>query len=425
MKKNVSYSIITKYMLKEFLPTFIVAFLFFFIIFVINHVLYYIKPLFEKNIPLDLIGMMFVTAFPLFTILSLPFGMMLATLMTMGRFSTDNEIVAFRALGFSIMKIFGPVFLCGAVVSILSFIVYDWIYPISMSEQRYTIRKISQIKPTIDFKSKKIKKYGEKTLFTDIVKDTSIEGLIIIDGENQDRIITAKEAIISNSETRRGSIELKMNGTMIQFDNVDRPGEFNYGYSDSIFYYIDYLDFEKGSSGTSSSERRTYEILEQVRKYRGKFAEDMNVKYKEYINIYENTNNVKNNRKNFANNNKYTEKLYQIDNNIETMIKSDYKKYKDKSLNNHLIDLYNKFALPLACIIFAIFAAPIGIFSRRAGFSIGFVVGVFLCAIYWFAYYGSRILGVKRILTPFIAMFGPNIFFLIVGLFFLIKRLRE
>ncbi len=412
-------------MLKEFLPTFIVAFLFFFIIFVINHVLYYIKPLFEKNIPLDLIGMMFVTAFPLFTILSLPFGMMLATLMTMGRFSTDNEIVAFRALGFSIMKIFGPVFLCGAVVSILSFIVYDWIYPISMSEQRYTIRKISQIKPTIDFKSKKIKKYGEKTLFTDIVKDTSIEGLIIIDGENQDRIITAKEAIISNSETRRGSIELKMNGTMIQFDNVDRPGEFNYGYSDSIFYYIDYLDFEKGSSGTSSSERRTYEILEQVRKYRGKFAEDMNVKYKEYINIYENTNNVKNNRKNFANNNKYTEKLYQIDNNIETMIKSDYKKYKDKSLNNHLIDLYNKFALPLACIIFAIFAAPIGIFSRRAGFSIGFVVGVFLCAIYWFAYYGSRILGVKRILTPFIAMFGPNIFFLIVGLFFLIKRLRE
>lgn len=412
-------------MLKEFLPTFIVAFLFFFIIFVINHVLYYIKPLFEKNIPLDLIGMMFVTAFPLFTILSLPFGMMLATLMTMGRFSTDNEIVAFRALGFSIMKIFGPVFLCGAVVSILSFIVYDWIYPISMSEQRYTIRKISQIKPTIDFKSKKIKKYGEKTLFTDIVKDTSIEGLIIIDGENQDRIITAKEAIISNSETRRGSIELKMNGTMIQFDNVDRPGEFNYGYSDSIFYYIDYLDFEKGSSGTSSSERRTYEILEQVRKYRGKFAEDMNVKYKEYINIYENTNNVKNNRKNFANNNKYTEKLYQIDNNIETMIKSDYKKYKDKSLNNHLIDLYNKFALPLACIIFAIFAAPIGIFSRRAGFSIGFVLGVFLCAIYWFSYYGSRILGVKRILSPFIAMFGPNIFFLIVGLFFLIKRLRE
>jgi len=398
MKKNVSYSIVTKYILKEFLPTFIVAFLFFFIIFVINHVLYYIKPLFEKNIPLDLIGMMFVTAFPLFTILSLPFGMMLATLMTMGRFSTDNEIVAFRALGFNIMRVFGPIFICGAIVSILSFIVYDWIYPISMSEQRYTIRKISQIKPTIDFKSKKIKKYGEKTLFTDIVKDTSIEGLIIIDGENQDRIITAKEAIISNSETRKGSIELKMNGTMIQFDNVDRPGEFNFGYSDSIFYYIDYLDFEKSASGISSSERRTYEILEQVKKYKGKFAEDRNVKHKEYVNIYENTNNIKNNSKNFVNNNKYTEKLYQIDNNIETMIKSDYKKYRDKSLNNHLIDLYNKFALPLACIIFAIFAAPIGIFSRRAGFSIGFVVGVFLCAIYWFAYYGSRILGIKKYL---------------------------
>ena len=116
---------VTKYILKEYLPTFFVACLFFFIIFVINHILYYIKPLFEKAIPLDIIGMMFVTAFPLFTILSLPFGVMLATLMTMGRFSTDNEIVAFRSLGFNIMKIFRPIFITGALVSIFAIWIYD------------------------------------------------------------------------------------------------------------------------------------------------------------------------------------------------------------------------------------------------------------------------------------------------------------
>lgn len=414
---------VTKYILKEYLPTFFVAFLFFFIIFVINHILYYIKPLFEKAIPLDIIGMMFVTAFPLFTILSLPFGVMLATLMTMGRFSTDNEIVAFRSLGFNIMKIFRPIFITGALVSIFAIWIYDSVYPRSSIKQRETLRKISQIKPTIDFKSKMIKKYSEKTLFTDEVKDTSINGLIIIDGENQDRIITAKSAEITSPEDRSGTIELKMNNTMIQLENKDRPNEFNYGYSDNTYYYINYFNFNK-SVIDDANFLRTYEIFQRVLRHHNQYTKEVDKKFQRQIRAKESARNI------YSLSHKYTSssihnKMNELDNQLDSVINNNPKKQDKAMLNNYKVDLYNKFALPLACFIFAIFAAPIGIFSKRAGFSIGFILGVFLCAFYWFAYYGGQILGRKSIMMPFFAMFGPNLIFLIIGVICLIQRLRE
>ncbi len=414
---------VTKYILREYLPTFFVAFLFFFIIFVINHILYYIKPLFEKDIPLDIIGMMFVTAFPLFIILSLPFGVMLSTLMTMGRFSTDNEVVAFRSLGFNIMKIFGPIFITGALISVLSLWIYDSIYPKSTIKQRETIRKISQIKPTIDFKSKMIKKYGEKTLFTDIVNDTSISGLIIIDGENQDRIISAKFAEITSPENRNGTIELKMTHTMLQMENKDRPNEFNYGYSDNTFYYINYFNFNK-SNFDDSNFLRTYEIFQRVLKHNNLYIKDVIVRKQRQIKALEGSRFIE--LLSYRNSSSMmTNRLNEIDTNIDVIVRNDPRKYDKDMLNNYKVDLYNKFVLPLACFIFAVFAAPIGIYSKRAGFSVGFVIGVFLCAFYWFAYYGGQILGRKNVVIPFLAMFGPNLAFLIIGVICLIQRLRE
>jgi len=90
-----------------------------------------------------------------------------------------------------------------------------------------------------------------------------------------------------------------------------------------------------------------------------------------------------------------------------------------------LIRLYQKFANPIACLIFAIFAAPIGVYSRRAGFSIGFIVGLFLSAIYWFSFFGLMILSFKFILKPFLSSFLPNLIFLTLGVIFLVKRFKE
>ena len=187
--------IATKYILSEYLPTFFICFIFFFMMYIINHILVIIKPLIEKNIPFDLVWMMIVTILPTYTMFSFPFSILLATLMTIGRFSGDNEIVAFKSVGISLTTVFKPIFITGFIVMLVAFGINDRLKPLGMKKQFETRNKIATIKPTLYFKSKTVKKYGNKVLFTDTVKDTSINGIVIIDrdNDNQKRIISAKK----------------------------------------------------------------------------------------------------------------------------------------------------------------------------------------------------------------------------------------
>jgi len=439
MIKIFNVKIVTKYILKEYLLTFLITFLFFFVIFFINHILVNIKQLFEKNIPFNLIVMMMVTFFPMIVLFSLPFATMLSTLMTMGRFSSDNEIIAFRALGFSYIRVFLPIFICGIIFSITTFYVNDRLIPSSWHQQKIIIKKIQQIKPSLNLKSKTIKKYNVsqtdvKTIFTNIVKENKIIGLFILDKDqnNQKRIITANEAEILTPEGRDSVIELRMNDTMIQIENKDRPNEFNFGYSDRISYYIDLQEFtDIDPSKTHGIYKTTWENLQDVLLHKKIDTRDKIIKNKNIINLKESTEYLFNKNEDYLNNNitynSFVNNLKKIDTNLKNLfnLKKSLKEEKNGFLNESLIELYRKFTNPFACIIFAIFAAPIGIYSRRAGFSIGFVIGLFLTAFYWFSLSGTMLMGRRFLLTPFIAMSLPNLLFLIIGLYFLYKRLKE
>ncbi len=437
MKNKFKLLIVTKYILKEFLFTFLLTFLFFFVIFFINFILVHIQELLKKSVPFYLISLLMLTYMPIILIYSLPFGIMLATLMTMGRYSTDNEIIAFRTLGFNIMKIFTPIFICGAIVTIITYFINDQLYPISWQQRNIIINNISKIKPTFNFKSKTVQKHEDITIYTDIVNDNNINGLIIIDrDENNDkRIITAQSADIIISKDKEGIIELKMNQTMLQFNNKNRPSDFNYGYSDTLQYYLNLLEFidisEKPSMAKTTIENykdiKKFEIdftvskLNRIIRYFMLREETQKLKslYKDYLDESISYNNYINNIKSIDNN------LFSDSENVDTLTKLKKEKVKNSSLNMSLLEFYRKFANPLACIIFVIFACPIGLFTRKAGYQIGFIIGLFLTAFYWFSFMGTWTLGQRFLIIPIIAMSLPNLIFLILGLLFLIKRLKE
>jgi lipopolysaccharide export system permease protein len=422
--------IATKYILSEYLPTFFICFIFFFMMYIINHILVIIKPLIEKNIPFDLVWMMIVTILPTYTMFSFPFSILLATLMTIGRFSGDNEIVAFKSVGISLTTVFKPVFITGIIVMLVAFGINDRLKPLGMKKQFETRNKIATIKPTLYFKSKTVKKYGNKVLFTDTVKDTSINGIVIIDrdNDNQKRIISAKKALFQTPEEMKEAVEIQMEDAMVQFQQKDRPQEFHYGFGKTIKYYIKFMDFDDANSFRSNADvKNTFELFKDVQTQKTNVNNEINNKEAEYIRNQElfretaYSTYFQNNRSSNSNKNN----LRGMDNYLNSMDTLKKDKPNTYSLNRRKIDFYDKFSLPLACIIFVIFGAPIGIYSRRAGYAFGFIVGLMLCGIYWFFYYGMIVMGKKMVLPPFISVFLPNLVFFIIGIIILIKRLLE
>jgi lipopolysaccharide export system permease protein len=68
-------------------------------------------------------------AIPQFVVLSIPMGVLLGTLLSVGRLNSDNEIVALRACGISLYRVLAPYFVVGILLSCVTFLGSEIIVP--------------------------------------------------------------------------------------------------------------------------------------------------------------------------------------------------------------------------------------------------------------------------------------------------------
>ena len=85
----------------------------------------------------------------------------------------------------------------------------------------------------------------------------------------------------------------------------------------------------------------------------------------------------------------------------------------------YLIELHNRFALPLACVVLMLLGVPLGVNSRRGGKSAGFVFTILLVFVYYFLSSTGIQLGHQSHLPAFVAVWAANFIFAVAGIFLL------
>jgi LPS export ABC transporter permease LptG/LPS export ABC transporter permease LptF len=85
----------------------------------------------------------------------------------------------------------------------------------------------------------------------------------------------------------------------------------------------------------------------------------------------------------------------------------------------YLIELYNRFSFPAACLVLMLVGVPLGVNSRRGGKSSGFVFTILLVFIYYFLSSTGIALGRQNKLPVFLAVWSANLLFAVVGVFLL------
>ena len=80
------------------------------------------------------------------------------------------------------------------------------------------------------------------------------------------------------------------------------------------------------------------------------------------------------------------------------------------------VEIHKKYAIAAACLIFALVGAPVALRFQRGG--VGLVIGmsVAVFTVYYIGLIGGEELGDRLIVSPFFAMWTPNVLFGIVGL---------
>lgn len=103
---------------------------------------------------------------------------------------------------------------------------------------------------------------------------------------------------------------------------------------------------------------------------------------------------------------------------------NDEKEKGNANIDTYLVVLYKKFSLPVAAFILTIIAVAVSSMKRRGGMGVNLAVGIVIAFTYIFFDKVFGTLAEKSSISPFIAVWLPNIIFGILA-FFLLRNAKR
>ena len=100
-------------------------------------------------------------------------------------------------------------------------------------------------------------------------------------------------------------------------------------------------------------------------------------------------------------------------------------KYETQQISQLMVEVHKKFSIPVACIVFVLIGAPLGIMAKRGGIMVGAAYSLFFFIVYWAFLISGESLADNLVISPFAAMWTPNIIIGLCGLFLLFLMTKE
>jgi lipopolysaccharide export system permease protein len=99
--------------------------------------------------------------------------------------------------------------------------------------------------------------------------------------------------------------------------------------------------------------------------------------------------------------------------------------YNNRRIDEYLVEIHKKYALPVACFVFVLIGAPLGIIARRGTFGVAatFSLGFFI--LYWAALIGGEKLADRDIISPWLGMWMANMILFVLGMYLTLRTGRE
>ena len=361
----------TLYILKEILPVFFIGLMTFTIILLMDKILKLIELVVNRGGSLSNILMLFLFISPSFLIITIPVSVLLGTLLTFGRLSSDSEITAFKASGVSLYQLFFPISVFALATFLLTSLLVFYGLPWGNRGFKATLYRLVQSKADIEIKERVFNDaFSGLVVYVDRVplQGNHMEGILIYDQREKGKsnTILAKEGFIVNNPESQEIILRLRNGDIHRFEPEAHT-------------------FQKITFGTYDLKlelAKTFAAIERKLKDWEMSIDDIRKKMEETKRTGGNT-------------------------------------------TPYEIELHKRYAIPFTCIVFALIGVPLGIQPHRSGRSYGFILSIFILIAYYVSLTASEILAARKIIPAFSAGWAPNLLFSGLGIYLLVKTASE
>ena len=300
---------------------------------------------------------------------TLPISVLVAVLISFGRLSNDNEIVAIRASGINLFRIIAPVIILGIIISLALFIFNDRASSYTHFVYRKTLTEIGMKKPAAAFEEGVfINSFDKYILFIYHVdrKHNRLNNIRIYEpmGEGKSaRTIVAKSGeFITLPEKNIVKLKL-MDGTS---DEPDPENPQN-------FYKLNFKTYFMNLSLASAKNNDKLD----------KKPKEMNMKE----------------------------------------LRGAIKQKKEEGIDPAplVTKMQEKMTLAFSTLVFILLGAPIAIITRRREKSINLGLAMLIIVVYYPLTIGCEALGLQGYLNPYISMWIPDILLGAIGVFLTYK----
>jgi len=157
--------LLDRYLLRQFIPPLVFAFSAMTSIMLLNQVARRFGALVGKGLPWSVIGEVFLLCLPFIIAMTLPMAVLIAMLYTFSHLAADSEITAMRASGLSVLQLLRPMILAGVTLTAVNFWFTDQVLPDSNAELRNLLINIQRKKPTLELREQVINEIPPSGMF--------------------------------------------------------------------------------------------------------------------------------------------------------------------------------------------------------------------------------------------------------------------
>lgn len=387
--------------------------------------------------------------------LAVPMAMLVASLMAFGTLSTNNEITIMKASGISLLRLMLPLILISFVMFYLMIRFNNDVLPEANHSARVLLYDISKTKPTFILEPGKFSDdlQGVQILVKKTFPNSNrIEGVYIYDYSNPNKknLLTAKSGDISFSSDFKKVIMDLNDGEIHQLNMNDLNGDYRrikferhrltFDAEGFGFRKSDENTFTRGDRELSADAMRT--IVDSVSAYRGnllnKFVDNLEVQIRKLNSLkfidttFKKAGNlsIKVEKKDSASGKNFSLTPFDSLNNI---IRNFVNKKNElgnirtisvqlvKQEDSYEVEIYKKYSIPFACVVFVLVGAPLGYRVRKGGFGIAAGLSLLFFLLYWACLIGGEKLADRALVSPFLGMWIANIIIGCFGLYLMFK----
>ena len=363
------FRVLDRYVIRSVIPPLLMALLVFTFMLILPFLMELAEPLISKGAPASTVASLMLTLVPQALAVTIPMALLVGLLVGLGRLSSDREWVALQACGVGIGRLVRPVLLLGVLATGLTFYVYVWAVPDANQaarEIRYNVVAQlveGEIKPRVFFDH-----FPNRVL---LVRDVPAGGGLWRD-----------VFLADSTDPHNPVVYLADTGHMV-LDRARRTVE---------------LVLEDGTQHTSKADAPQEYSVARFREL---------VLSLDPESVFPRSGPAKGDRE---------MSIAELQALIATL------KQQGISTHNAVMEIQKKFSIPVACLVFAVLGAVLGLTNRRDAKFASFVQGIGVIYVYYFILMNAQSAAKGAWVPPWLATWVPNILLGGLGVWLLVRH---